>query len=107
MRLCLYTETALPTIGGQELVVDALAREYTNQGHEVVVLAPTPRGSLVANDRQLPYRMIRHRRFLQRAGLLTGIKFRSSNFIASFRSTSFIVTASIPADTSARCAEID
>ncbi len=64
MRLCLYTETALPTIGGQELVVDALAREYTNQGHEVVVLAPTPRGSLVANDRQLPYRMIRHRRFL-------------------------------------------
>jgi teichuronic acid biosynthesis glycosyltransferase TuaC len=64
MRLCLYTETALPTIGGQELVVDALAREYTNQGHEVVVLAPTPRGSLVANDRQLPYRVIRHRRFL-------------------------------------------
>jgi len=64
MRLCLYTETALPTIGGQELVVDALAKEYTNQGHEVVVLAPTPRGSLVANDRQSPYRVIRHRRFL-------------------------------------------
>ncbi len=44
MRICLYTETALPMIGGQELVVDALAREYTNQGHDVVVLAPTPRG---------------------------------------------------------------
>ncbi len=44
MRLCLYTETALPTIGGQELVVDALAKEYTNQSHEVVVLAPTRAG---------------------------------------------------------------
>lgn len=63
MKICLYTETALPTMGGQELVVDALAREFTNQGHDVVVLAPTPRRSLVANDRQLPYRVVRHRRF--------------------------------------------
>jgi glycosyltransferase involved in cell wall biosynthesis len=63
VKICLYTETALPTIGGQELVVDALAKEYTRQGHEVVVLAPAPRSSLVANDAQLPYRMIRHRRF--------------------------------------------
>jgi glycosyltransferase involved in cell wall biosynthesis len=64
VKICLYTETALPTMGGQELVVDSLAKEYANQGHEVVVLAPTPRGSLVANDRQLPYRVVRHRRFL-------------------------------------------
>ena len=26
MRICLYTETALPKMGGQEFVVDALAR---------------------------------------------------------------------------------
>ncbi len=70
MRICLYTETALPTIGGQELVVDALAREYTKQGHEVVVLAPTPRGGLVADDGRLPYRMIRHRRFLSTRRLI-------------------------------------
>jgi teichuronic acid biosynthesis glycosyltransferase TuaC len=70
MRICLYTETALPTIGGQELVVDALAREYTNQGHDVVVLAPTPRRGLVANDRRLPYRVIRHRRFLSTRRLI-------------------------------------
>lgn len=70
MRICLYTETALPTIGGQELVVDALAREYTNQGHDVVVLAPTPRRGLVANDRRLPYRVIRHPRFLSTRRLI-------------------------------------
>jgi glycosyltransferase involved in cell wall biosynthesis len=70
MRICLYTETALPTIGGQELVVDALAREYTNQGHDVVVLAPTPRRGSVANDRRLPYRVIRHRRFLSTRRLI-------------------------------------
>jgi glycosyltransferase involved in cell wall biosynthesis len=64
MRICLYTETAIPTLGGQELVVDALAREYENQGHDVVVLAPAPRRGLVANDRPLPYRVIRHPRFL-------------------------------------------
>lgn len=64
MRLCLYTETALPKIGGQELVVDALAREFTAAGHEVVVLAQYPRKPLVPADRQLPYRVVRHRRFV-------------------------------------------
>jgi teichuronic acid biosynthesis glycosyltransferase TuaC len=70
MRICLYTETALPAIGGQELVVDALAREYTNRGHEVVVLAPTPRRAFVANDRRLPYRVVRHPRFLSTRRLI-------------------------------------
>jgi glycosyltransferase involved in cell wall biosynthesis len=64
MKICLYTETALPTIGGQELVVDALAREFTHHGHDVVVLARDPRRPLVANDRRLPYRVVRHRRFV-------------------------------------------
>jgi teichuronic acid biosynthesis glycosyltransferase TuaC len=64
MKICLYTETALPTVGGQELVVDALAKEFTNQGHDVVVLAPRPRRGLVADDGRLPYRIVRHRRFV-------------------------------------------
>jgi teichuronic acid biosynthesis glycosyltransferase TuaC len=64
MKICLYTETALPKIGGQEFVVDALAREMTSQGHEVVVLAQYPREPLPLNDAALPYRVIRHRRFL-------------------------------------------
>src|SRR5271170_2937557 len=63
MRICLYTETALPKIGGQEMVVDALARRYQALGHDVVVLAPHPRLPLRANDGSLPYPVVRHPRF--------------------------------------------
>jgi glycosyltransferase involved in cell wall biosynthesis len=64
MRICLYTETALPMLGGQELTVDALARQFIEQHHDVVVLAPTPRSPLGAEDRSLPYRVFRHPRFV-------------------------------------------
>ena len=40
MRICLYTNTALPKLGGQEIVIDALARQFLALGHEPVVLAP-------------------------------------------------------------------
>ncbi len=63
MRICLYTDTALPKLGGQELVVDALARQYLALRHDVVVLAPQPRRPLRANDASLPYEVIRHPRF--------------------------------------------
>ena len=63
MRICMYTETALPKMGGQEMVVDALARQYQRQGHDVVVLAPHPRLPLRANDATLPYPVVRHPRF--------------------------------------------
>ena len=62
MRICLYTETALPKIGGQELVVDALARQYQSLGHEVCVLAPYPR-RLRTSDASFPYPIYRHPRF--------------------------------------------
>lgn len=63
MRICTYTDTALPKLGGQELVVDALARQFTAAGHEVRVLAPRPKGSIPI-DRELPYSVIRHPRFV-------------------------------------------
>jgi glycosyltransferase involved in cell wall biosynthesis len=63
MRICLYTGTAVPKIGGQEHAVDALARQYQVQGHEVVVLAPHPRLPLRARDHELPYEVVRHPRF--------------------------------------------
>ena len=63
MRICLYTATALPKLGGQEAVVDALARHFVRSGHEVVVLAPRPRRPLRASDSSLPYIMRRHPRF--------------------------------------------
>src|SRR6478672_5713521 len=64
MRICLYTETALPLVGGQELVVDNLAREFLALGHEVVVLAARHRGRLAIRDFELPYKVARHPRFI-------------------------------------------
>jgi glycosyltransferase involved in cell wall biosynthesis len=63
MRICLYTDTALPKLGGQEIVVDALARQFRQLGHNVKVLAPHPRRPLRARDNELPYSVVRHPRF--------------------------------------------
>jgi glycosyltransferase involved in cell wall biosynthesis len=63
MRICLYTETALPKLGGQELVVDALARNLLELGHQPVVLAQRPRGHWRVDDSHLPYPVVRHPRF--------------------------------------------
>ncbi len=62
MRICLYTETALPRIGGQEMVIDALARRFQSAGNEVHVLAPRPRGQDY-DDSQFPYPVHRHAPF--------------------------------------------
>jgi teichuronic acid biosynthesis glycosyltransferase TuaC len=67
MRICLYTGSALPKLGGQEAVVDALSRQYLMLGHDVAVLAPMPRLPLRPRDRQLPYRVLRHPRFFSNA----------------------------------------
>jgi glycosyltransferase involved in cell wall biosynthesis len=63
MRICFYTETALPKVGGQELVVDALAREFLALGHQPTVLAPRQKGTRPA-DHEFPYPVIRHPRFI-------------------------------------------
>jgi len=70
MRICLYTETALPKIGGQELVVDALAREFLAMGHQPTVLAPRPKHERVS-DAELPYPVIRHPRFISTRRLVS------------------------------------
>ncbi|MBI2806202.1 MAG: glycosyltransferase family 4 protein [Planctomycetes bacterium] len=62
MRICLYTETALPKVGGQEIVVDALARQYQALGHQPVVFAPRPR-KLSLRGTSYPYEVVRHPRF--------------------------------------------
>jgi glycosyltransferase involved in cell wall biosynthesis len=63
MKICFYTSTALPKRGGQEAVVDRLARQFLELGHQVVVLAPRPRRPLKADDRGSPYPVVRHPRF--------------------------------------------
>ncbi|HVU89702.1 MAG TPA: glycosyltransferase family 4 protein [Pirellulales bacterium] len=63
MRVCLYTDSALPLLGGQEVVVDALARNFMALGHEPIVLAPPPRHLSMA-DHEFPYPVLRHPRFI-------------------------------------------
>ena len=63
MRICLYSEKVLPRMGGQELVVDALARRFCAAGHQVVVLAPKRRHCDLRDDDHLPYPVVRHPRF--------------------------------------------
>lgn len=64
MRICLYTCTALPKLGGQEAVVDALARHFVKLGHEPSVLAPRPTSLGRLDDSGLPYPVLRHPRFV-------------------------------------------
>jgi len=49
-------------LGGQALVVDALARQLSALGHAVVVLAPRQHHAGACDDGDLPYRMVRHPR---------------------------------------------
>jgi len=70
MRICLYTSTALPLVGGQEMVVDALARHFLNAGHRVAVLAPRPTRQAQLGDDDLPYTVIRHPRFISKRYLV-------------------------------------
>ncbi len=62
MRICIYTDTALPKLGGQEMVVDALARQFQALGHPTVVFAPRPRKLSIGRE-SYPYEMARHPRF--------------------------------------------
>ncbi|MEM8739497.1 MAG: glycosyltransferase family 4 protein [Planctomycetota bacterium] len=43
MRICLFTPTFLPSLGGAERMADTLARGLTERGHALCVLAPRPR----------------------------------------------------------------
>jgi L-malate glycosyltransferase len=60
MNLCLYTATFLPTIGGAELVLHALASALAGQGHCVTVLAPVVRRA--NNHVEALYRLRRYQR---------------------------------------------
>ncbi|MBS0210597.1 MAG: glycosyltransferase family 4 protein [Planctomycetes bacterium] len=63
MRVCMFTETALPKVGGQEVVVDALSRALSARGHQITVLAQRPRWRYKVDDARYPYPVFRHPRF--------------------------------------------
>ena len=73
MRLCLFTPTFLPRVGGTEVVIDALARQFAARGHRTVVMAKsdTPRQPAALD---VPYRVrwyrkpVCHRLFPERLG---------------------------------------
>ncbi|HZZ44653.1 MAG TPA: glycosyltransferase family 4 protein [Tepidisphaeraceae bacterium] len=74
MHICLYTETALPKLGGQQIAIDHLARHLTSLGHSITLLTQPPRSPLIANDADLPYTVIRHPRYLSTTHLLSWYK---------------------------------
>jgi glycosyltransferase involved in cell wall biosynthesis len=61
MRICLYTTTAFPKVGEQEIAVDALARQFQALGHQAVVLAPKPRRRSLRGE-AYPYEVVRQPR---------------------------------------------
>lgn len=70
MRICLYTETALPATGGQAIAVDALARQFLLCGHEAVVLTLRKPRRARWDDGALGYPVMRHPHYLSsRIGL--------------------------------------
>lgn len=60
MRICFYTATFLPTIGGAEIILDRLAGSLTERGHQVIILAPKIRRE--ENRLVRAYRLIRYQR---------------------------------------------
>jgi teichuronic acid biosynthesis glycosyltransferase TuaC len=57
-------------MGGQEVVVDELARQFQTQGHDVVVCCPDHRDAR-SFDRTASYQVIRHPRFVSTRWLLS------------------------------------
>ena len=64
LSICLFSDVALPSIGGAQTVLDALAQRLQALGHAPVVLAPSPRQPW--NDAALSYRVVRHRRLISK-----------------------------------------
>lgn len=56
MNICLYTPSFLPRVGGMEVVLDRLARQFQAKSHQVFVLAKTPREAF--EQPSLPYEVV-------------------------------------------------
>src|ERR1041385_403422 len=58
MRICLFTPTFLPSVGGAERMADAIVRGLIDRGHRVSVLGPAAAGPTPP----LPYPVLQFRR---------------------------------------------
>ncbi|MCK6497591.1 glycosyltransferase family 4 protein [bacterium] len=73
MRICHFTSTFFPRVGGVEIVVSNLARSQHESGHSVIVITPRIRG--INNKVTVPYRVVHYsrpssKRYLTRQVLL-------------------------------------
>lgn len=64
LSICLFSDVALPSVGGAQIVLDELASRYQLLGHRPVVLAPLPKQPW--DDSHLSYPVIRHRRLISK-----------------------------------------
>lgn len=73
MRICHFTSTFFPRVGGVEIVVSNLARCQHELGHSVIVITPRIRG--IDNKVPVPYKIVHYsrpssKRFLTRQVLI-------------------------------------
>lgn len=55
MKICLFTDCYFPNIGGAEIVVHQLAKEFLKKGHDVYVIAPARWG---LQREKFPYKIL-------------------------------------------------
>jgi teichuronic acid biosynthesis glycosyltransferase TuaC len=72
LNICLFTPSFLPDVGGMEVVLDKLARQFMDRGHKVAVIAQRSRRS--SEIPQLPYEIIYYRRPRSAVWLLQNVK---------------------------------
>lgn len=72
MRIAMLTATSLPEVGGAQICVDQLARQFQISGHEVVVIAPHASGPGAALQGDYP--VVRYRRPFSQRGEYSQLK---------------------------------
>ena len=72
MNICLFTPSFLPDVGGMEIVLDKLARQFINDGHKVVVIAQRSRRN--KEILQLTYEVVYYPRPRSAVWLLQNVK---------------------------------
>jgi glycosyltransferase involved in cell wall biosynthesis len=79
LKICIVTESFIPSVGGQEFFVHVLATELTKRGHEVCVIAPKystrllKRAGISKNNYHTIYKV--HRLYSLPLGFLTRFSF--------------------------------
>lgn len=85
MRICLFTPTFFPKMGGQEMVVDQLARHYTLLGHEVVVFAQHAHRRISKTEVKVPYRLERFTKPFSQVWGISGVERALARFHQSWK----------------------